>query len=852
MLSLRSMFARALTTAVAWSVLVIAPPSDAAVLDANTIPKFVDPLPIPSALDGMTTTAASPLVITMSEFQQQVLPASMYPPAFAAGTYVWGYNGAYPGPTILARRGTPTHVRYVNNLVNPGGGPLFVQHQVLTDQTIHWANPLNTPPSDDPYMGPVPVSVHLHGGEVPSAYDGGPDAWWTPGLAHLGPGFVSDQYVYPNGQDATTMFYHDHALGMTRLNVYAGLAGFYLLLDPGSEPANLPGGSADLASDQYGHPYQLGLALQDRSFDDNGQLFFDHTGLNPEHPIWMPEFFGNTIVVNGKTWPYLQVEPRRYRFRVVNGSNARFFRMKLVTDGAGTPGPALWQIGTDGGLLDHPVEVSDGGDPLSVTLTMAPGERADLVVDFSGFENTQLILANDGNTPFPDGDPVDANTSVVMQFRVGSSVSGGSDPTLALTSATPLRTAPIERLAPLPVSRTLTLNEIMGPGGPLEMFVNNTMWMHHATETPLIGDTEVWEIVNLTGDTHPMHLHLFQFQLLNRQDYDVAGYEAVYGMPMEGMGPPMAYGLPTAATGFKLGGNPDVTPFLLGPEIGPEPNEYGWKDTFRMNPGQVTRIIVRVAPQDAEARAASAGQVLGPNLNLFPFEPWTAPGYTDAFGFPGGPGYVWHCHITDHEDNEMMRPLLVAGPSHPTATLIARFDVQNTASGVRVLWEFTSETGLGTVTLERSADEQGPWSAVDAEPSRDGLATVVLDAVEPGAAFWYRLSVLRPDGTTQRFGPIRSDAAPVAQFALGNVTPNPGAGAVRVDFTVAKAAVVKLTLLDAQGREVAVLADGPRAAGRHAVAWDGVGPAGRLANGLYFLRYTAPGFETSKRITITR
>lgn len=838
--------------AVLWMLAVLAVPSAATVLDANTIPKFVDPLPIPSALDGMTTSAASPLVITMSEFQQQVLPASMYPPAFAAGTYVWGYNGAYPGPTIVARRGIPTHVRYVNDLVNPAGGPLQVQRRVLTDQTIHWANPLNTPPSDAPYMGPVPVSVHLHGGEVPSAFDGGPDAWWTPGFAQRGPGFVTDQFVYPNAQDANTMFYHDHALGMTRLNVYAGLAGFYLLLDPTSEPATLPGGSADLPSDQYGHPYLLGLALQDRTFDDEGQLYFDHTGLNPEHPLWMPEFFGNSIVVNGKTWPYLQVEPRRYRFRLVNGSNARFFRMRLVNEGSGTPGPVFWQIGTDGGLLDHPVAVSDGGDPLSITLTMAPGERTDIVVDFSGFASSNLILTNDGNTPYPDGDPVDANTSVVMQFRVGSSVSGGSDPTLALSGATSVRTTPIERLAPQVVTRTLTLNEIMGAGGPLGMFVNNTMWAHHSTENLRVGDTEVWEIINLTGDTHPMHLHLFQFQLLSRQDYDALGYESVYGMPMEGMGPPMPYNVRTAATGFKLGGNPDVTPYLLGPELGPDANEYGWKDTFRMSPGQVTRIIVRVTPQDGDALAAASGTTVHPDLNLYPFEPWTTLGQVDRFGFPGGPGYVWHCHITDHEDNEMMRPMLVAEPAQPTATLIARFDVEPSASGVRVVWEFSNEAGLGTVTLERSDDEQGPWTAVLAQPSRDGLATVVMDAVEPEVAYWYRLAVARPDGTTQWFGPIRSDAAPAARFALGNVTPNPGGGALRVNFTLGSAARVKLALHDAQGREVAVLADGERAAGRYALAWDGVGPAGRLATGMYFLRYTAPGFEASKRVTIAR
>jgi FtsP/CotA-like multicopper oxidase with cupredoxin domain len=830
----------------------IATPRTQVVLDPNTIPKFVDPLPIPSALNGMTTSAASPLVITMSEFQQRVLPASMYPPAFAAGTYVWGYNGAYPGPTILALRGTPTHVRYVNNLVNPAGGPLFVQGQVPTDQTIHWANPLNTPPSNDPYLGPVPASVHLHGGEMPSAFDGGPDAWWTSGKVYKGPGYVSDQFVYPNGQDGCTLFYHDHALGMTRLNVYAGLAAFYLLLDPALEPANLPGGSADTPSDVYGHSYQMGLALQDKSFDADGQLFFDHAGINPEHPLWVPEFFGNTIVVNGKTWPYLNVEPRRYRFRMVNGSNARFYHMRLVREHTGAPGPKFWQIATDGGLLDHPVVVSDAADPTGIVLTMAPGERTEIVVDFSGYEGGDLILTNDANTPFPDGDLVDVNTSVMMQFRVGTTVTGGADPSLALSTATSLRTRPIERLAPRPITRALTLNEEMGGGGPLAMFVNNTMWAHHSSENLKIGDTEVWEVINLTADTHPMHVHLYQFQMLDRQDFDVAGYEALYGAPVAGMGPPLPYGLLDATTGNKLGGNPDVTPFLLGSATGPDANEYGWKDTFRMNPGQVTRIIVRVAPQDADAQAAAAGKVVAPGLNLYPFEPWTDMGMTDSFGYPGGPGYVWHCHITDHEDNEMMRPMMVVGPDVVTATLLARFSTEPSEAGVRVIWELSGEADLGATQLERGDDMTGPWSAVEGERSREGTATVLLDRSVTGQSHWYRLVVTRSNGSTLVFGPIQSDDVAALRFALGGVSPNPGGGTFRVNFGVAKPAKVRLAVLDAQGREVALLADGERNAGQYSLAWDGAGATGQLPAGMYFLRYTAPNFMSSKRIVITR
>jgi spore coat protein A, manganese oxidase len=646
-------------------------------LDPALIPKFATPLPLPGALDGTATSAASPLIIRMSEFQQQILPAPFYaalPAPYNNGTYVWGYNGSYPGPTIVARRGTPTHVKYVNDLHDPLGGPLFLQRTIAVDQTLHWAEPLDDHPQTTPYLGPVPAVVHLHGGEVPSAFDGGPDAWWTPDGIR-GPGYVTDQYVYPNEQQAMTMFYHDHALGVTRLNVYAGLAGFYLLLDPAGEPANLPGGAADHAADQYGNPYQVGLAIQDRMFDTQGQLYFPSVGINPEHPYWLPEFFGNVILVNGKPWPYMQVEPRRYRFRFLNGSNARAYEMRLMDKTLKVPGPAFLQIGSDGGLLDTPVKLNDPLLAKAPRLLMASGERADVVIDFSGHAGKWLTLVNSAKSPYPKGVAADPRTSgVIMQFRVGTSVTGGADPSLDPATTTPLRPTPIERPAVSPVKRALTLNEEMGPGGPLAMFVNNTMWDMMPTENVQVGDTEVWEIINLTADTHPIHLHLFQFQLLNRQAFNSSKYLSVYGMPMPGMGPPLPYDDATTATGFKLGGNPDVTPYLQGPVVPPDPNERGWKDTFRMNPGEVTRIIIRAAPQDAAARAAASlpPATVGPGVNLFGFEPWTPMGQEDSFGYPGGPGYVWHCHIIDHEDNEMMRQLMVLGPTLPVTPLAHR------------------------------------------------------------------------------------------------------------------------------------------------------------------------------------
>ena len=220
----------------ALGLLAVAAPAPAQVpLDPSLLPKFDVPMTQPPILDGTATSSATPLQIHMSEFQQMILPPAFYPPAFSAGTYLWGYNGIYPGPTVAALRGTPTWVHYFNDLKSTDGSPLFLQNSIKVDETIHWANPLGSAPSMDQYLGPAPACVHLHGGEVPSAYDGGPNAWWTPDFAQKGPGYVTDLYQYPNQQENTTLFYHDHVLGMTRTNLYSGLAGFYLLLDPAAE-----------------------------------------------------------------------------------------------------------------------------------------------------------------------------------------------------------------------------------------------------------------------------------------------------------------------------------------------------------------------------------------------------------------------------------------------------------------------------------------------------------------------------------------------------------------------------------------------------------------------------------------
>lgn len=461
---------------------------------------------------------------------------------------------------------------------------------------------------------------------------------------------------------------------------YAGLAAFYLIRD--AYDSGVAGTGLDLPSGTY----EVELAIQDHQFDTNGQLFFpagEAAGLNgtppnPEtHPFWIPEFFGDAIVVNGKTWPYLSVEPRRYRFRILNACNARFLELRIARS-SDRPGPVISQIGTDGGLLDTPVALRDRGKRRNGSLLLAPAERADIIIDFADFAHETLVVLNTANAPYPSGDPPDLKTNgQIMQFRVNlprqgrdtsfdpatpwATLRGGTQQGTAIVRLTDPDRGTIAHGVTISRRRQLILVEVEGDGGPLEVLVNNTKWDgkrensgapipgfepdgrgNWVSELPQIGSTELWEIINLTDDAHPMHLHLVQFQLLNRQKIREEQYEADYsaafpgGNFIPGFGPPRDYDAPNSD--FAVGGNPAITPYLRGPWRSPEPGEEGWKDTIRSFPREVTRLVVRWAPLDTPVRAAR------PGVNLYPFDPTV------------GPGYVWHCHILDHEDNDMMRP----------------------------------------------------------------------------------------------------------------------------------------------------------------------------------------------------
>ena len=483
------------------------------------------------------------------------------------------FSGPYwPAFTILARQGVPVTVKYENKLA----GQTYASVNLIADQTLHWADPLRegmmAEPPDmmnfNPYTGQIPVAPHLHGGEVASESDGGPDAWFTPDKAITGPSWgidgTDDSYEYLNSQEAATLWWHDHALGVTRLNVYAGLAGFYFLKGPDEEDANLPGWSNDNFVQEVApagktvpfmqEPYlpEIEIVFQDRMFDTQGGLYFPNLPTNPMvHPVWTPEFLGDVITVNGKTWPYLSVAKRKYRFRLLNGSNARFYEIQLKDLVTGAVGPAIVQIGTDGGLLDSPVTIGK--------LLLAPGERADVVIDFTNsLSGQKWTVVNSARAPYPKGGPPNGSTTGrIMQFVVNgiqvkntlSGTAGAKDNSLLPQNLRPV-SGKIVKLtdfsgkmpAGWTVRRQLTLNEVMGMGGPLEVLVNNTKWDGNGMMTPGLGETEIpqegttelWQIINLTADAHPMHLHLVQFQIVSRQPFNVNNYNKAYAAAFGG------------------------------------------------------------------------------------------------------------------------------------------------------------------------------------------------------------------------------------------------------------------------------------------------------------------------------
>jgi spore coat protein A len=678
-------------------------------LAPGDVDKFVLPLVKPPAMPPSKTLAKQDLYkIAVRQFRQRILSPGNGTQATPVTT-VWSYGSVdqpgtavdpddfpnllpgtfnYPAFTIEALANRKVTVEWRNELIDANGD--YLPHILPVDQTLHWANPPGGKKDRDrrgfdptPYMGPVPIVTHVHGAHTTEESDGYAEAWWLPNANNIPKGYAETgtfydyfvkqykpgwdpgtaTYNYQNDQAATTLWYHDHALGMTRLNVYAGPAGYWLIRG-GMHDMDLGYVAPGVGDSPLGEYTEIPIVIQDRSFNADGSLFYPDNraffeslntfGITPEQfpgepyldipfipdaacdglpsdvsPIWQPEFFGNMMVVNGFTWPYLEVEQRRYRFRFLNGCNSRFLVLKMTTSprennaGFNAAEFKFWQIGAEQGFLPAPVELD--------YLLMAPAERADVIVDFTNVAvGTEIILVNDGpDAPFGGISLEDLSdwesTGQVMKFIVKASSNGDTT------------TPPNELVLPaqpvLPATdaiRQVSLNEeesksvkvvTDGDGnvvlacddpnaeafGPTEALLGTyaggtptpLKWSDLITENPALGATEEWEIYNFTADAHPIHVHLVKFQVVNR--------EGLTNLDEEGVAQP-----PSVPDGIRRN---------------PEAWEEGFKDTVIAYPGEITRIKATY----------------------------------DLTGF-----YVWHCHIVEHEDNEMMRPFHV-GPIPPNA-----------------------------------------------------------------------------------------------------------------------------------------------------------------------------------------
>jgi spore coat protein A len=494
-----------------------APHRSAKTLDAMQLAPFVDPLPLPvmqqpqgrrsSVVHGAVNAPYYSVYIReiACKLHRDLPPSRM-----------WSYGSSSAPVLFEARSSKGVLIDWINQL-----------------PPRHFL-PLDPPMRGMEHAPETRVVTHMHGARVPSISDGYPEDWYGPGKSRL--------CFYPNHQDAVTLWMHDHAMGVNRLNIFAGLMGLYILRDDVEDNLKLPSGK-----------YELPLMIYDRSFDLQGQLYYPNP---PDEGAWAQEFLGDAMLVNGKVRPYHEVEARKYRLRMVNSANSRFFSLSLSN------GQSFHIIGSDQGLLSAPVEAK--------RLVLAPAERTDLIVDFSESRGENIVLQSD--------------SLQLMQFRVGREAAQDD-------SVLPKVLRPVKRIDEKAAIRTrwMTLNEYDNDNGsPMVMLLNRKHWADPVTERVKLNSVEIWNLINLTQDAHPIHLHLVRFQILDRRNFSVDSYLA------------------------------DETLRYTGPILPPAPHEMGWKDVVQCPPETVTRIIV-------------------------PFQ-----------GYPGR--YLWHCHILEHEANEMMRP----------------------------------------------------------------------------------------------------------------------------------------------------------------------------------------------------
>jgi len=655
-LSIKSAMAAGLTSAIPYSLLrshtAHAALAAAGLSDPASQELFVNE--VPNALAGYFKYAPKNNKLTIQAAQSVQMTGLVGADGVTrVPTTVWGYgeNGVgvtWPGRTIERHvNDAPLEITWQNKLSDAAGNPL--PHLLPVDSSLHWAYSLHgaTSANGVDYRqfsiadNGVPLVPHVHGGKNDSQFDGNPEYFYSPGYGVTGPRWADKKYLYggPDWNDvAGMMWYHDHALGITRLNVYAGLAGFFPLRDDSDS------GQADNLLGLPADPYELGFAVQDRMFWDTGELFYSAFPGDPFYddfitgegvvlpeadfpgggPTALAEFFGDHMMVNGFTWPKYSVESRQYRVRFLNGTDSRFMRLKFKVVPAGVTDPAAGYdlpflvIGSDQGLRATAAEINE--------VDFLPGERLDVIVDFKNVPAGSRVIVENllGDSPFGGDLPAaedlfpDRRTDRVMAFDVVKPFDNAILDTnvydgMALVDRTAIpKATKVRKLALFEGTDNLgRLQPLLGTAEPVTDVTGNSAdgslaWFQPITENPDLGATEIWEFYNATGDAHPVHLHLVHFEVMNRQRFSANVIEQ-----------PTPQHDGTVGVGFRL-----EKVKTKGRKLAPDASEETRRDMVMALPGEVTRVKM-------------------------------------SFQKPGR--YVWHCHILSHEDHEMMRPFHV-GP----------------------------------------------------------------------------------------------------------------------------------------------------------------------------------------------
>ncbi|XP_027151313.1 multicopper oxidase LPR2 [Coffea eugenioides] len=549
------------------------PRADEKLLDASQLKMFVDELPDMPKIKGYDVVNGDPvpksLIIGMFhkkwKFHRDI-PAT---PVFAYGTSA--HTATVPGPTIEAVHGIGTHVSWRNHLPS--------KHILPWDPTIPTAIPST--------KEGVPTVVHLHGGIHGPESDGHSESWFTRNFKQRGPTWTKKKFHYHNIQHPGTLWYHDHAMGLTRVNLLAGLIGAYVIRQPDLEvPLGLP------YDDEFDRP----LVVFDRGFRVDGSIFMNSTGNNPTiHPQWQPEYFGDAIIVNGKAWPYMIVRRRKYRFRIINASNARFFKFYFTNN------LTFIHVASDSAYHERPVILKE--------MLLAPSEIANVVVDFSKSKSNSAILANDAPYPYPSGDPVNEANSKVMKFIISThhEVDESRIPEKLIKY-------PSSDASPVAHTRYIAMYEYTSNiDEPTHLYINGKPFEAPVTEMPKVGSSEIWYVINLTEDNHPLHIHLGLFVVLDQTE--LAKEDEFKDCMLK----------------YNDAIKCHVSKYARGKKVLVPAHERGWKNVYKMMPGYVTKILVRFSFIHSN--------------ESYPFDATSKP------------GYVYHCHILDHEDNVMMRPL---------------------------------------------------------------------------------------------------------------------------------------------------------------------------------------------------